>query len=103
MCLCQRAGGQSRRRRGLTRSRARARAQVKDPMSAATDEIEAYLLGCDHKGNRGGDGVDNLEVALLFANSMAHELRCCLADWEMAVRALEQIKTQRPARRAAQS
>ena len=75
--------------------------QVKDPMSAATDEIEAYLRGCDHRGN--GDRVDNLEVALLFANSMAHELRSCLADWEMAVKALEQIKTQPPAKHAAQS
>ena len=72
-------------------------------MSAATDEIEAYLLGYDQNRNGGGDGVDNLEVALVFANSMAHELRCCLADWEMAVTALEQIKTRRPARRASQS
>ena len=60
-------------------------------MSAATEEIEAYLLKSASCGDRYSD---NLGAGLLFARSMAHELRASLRDWEAAVTALEQLKHQ---------
>jgi hypothetical protein len=57
-------------------------------MSAATDEIKAYLLMSDSSDSTYGD---HLASALLFARAMANELRATLGDWETAVTALEQL------------